>query len=135
MENHVRTAGNLLFYLGIALGILSMGVLIASGGYAGLLLTDDPFYGRSDLASIPVGRLVAAVYVTYSLLAAIPLLIAGRGIRQWKRWARPFGMIASGAAMLLFPIGTAVGIYVLWVLNDESTEFLFENVPVNGARR
>ena len=128
-------AGNLLFYLGIALGVLSIGTLIGFGGYSGLLLTNDPFYNRSDLASIPVGRLLAAVYVTYSLLTAIPLIIAGRGIQQWKRWARPFGMIASGAAMLHFPVGTAVGIYSLWVLNDESTEFLFENVPVNGSRR
>ncbi|HEU0124230.1 MAG TPA: hypothetical protein VFQ91_27105 [Bryobacteraceae bacterium] len=135
MENHVRIVGNLLFYLGITFGVLAAGILAGFGGYAGLLLTNDPFYSRNDLASIPVGRLLAAVYVTYSLLTAVPLIIAGLGIRKWKPWARPLGMIVSGAAMLHFPVGTGFGIYSLWVLNDESTEFLFANEPVNGSRR
>jgi len=37
--------------------------------------------------------------------------------------------------MLLFPIGTGVGVYALWVLTDETTEFLFNNAPAGGAKR
>ncbi|MFN0101333.1 MAG: hypothetical protein ACKV2U_04500 [Bryobacteraceae bacterium] len=135
MEIHVRNVGYILFYLGIGMGVISVIVLLAFGGFSGLMLTNDPFYKRNDLASIPVDRLLAAIFVTFSLVMSIPLAVCGRGILQWKPWARTLGMMVSAVNMLHVPIGTGVGIYALWVLNDEATEFLFNNVPAGGAKR
>lgn len=135
MESHVRNVGRILFWLGIAMAVGAVAVLAGFGGFRGLLMTDDPFYQRNDLASIPLSRLLAAFLVCFSLLMAGPLVVAGQGILRWKPWARTLGMLASAVNMLHFPIGTGVGIYALWVLYDETTEFLFDNAPAGGADR
>ena len=137
MDRHVRNVGFILLYMGIAFGAIALIVLGVSGGFSGLLLTNDPFYKRTDLASIPLGRLLAAVYVIFSLALAGPLAIAGMGILRWKPWAKTMGMLLSAFTLLHFPAGTGVGIYALWVLTDETTEFLFAHPPATspGGRR
>ena len=126
METHVRTAGWVLIGMGASFGLIAIIVLIVSGGYDGLLLTDDPFFKRNDIGSIPLDRILAAALVTFSLVMAAPLMIAGHGILKWKPWSRVMGMLVSALHMLHFPLGTAAGIYVLWALNDEATEILFD---------
>jgi hypothetical protein len=135
LEIHVRNVGWCLFYFGIGMGVLALVVLVAAGGFSGLLLTNDPFYKRNDIASIPLARLLAMVYVVFSLLMAVPLALAGRGIVAFQPWAKTLGMLLAAVNMPHFPIGTAIGVYAIWVLNDEATEFLFANAPAGGARR
>jgi hypothetical protein len=124
-----------LFYLGIAMGVTALIALVASGGMDGVLMTDDPFYRRKDIGSIPLVRLLFALSIVYSLIMAVPLAVAGRGIMSWQPWAKTLGMLLAAVNMLFFPIGTGVGIYALWVLTDETTEFLFNNSPAGGAKR
>ena len=135
METHVRNVGLILFYMGIAMGVLAIGVLVFNGGFSGLMLTNDPFYKRKDIASIPLTRLLAVVYVVYSLVMAVPLALMGRAILNWRTWAKTGGMFLAAVNMLFFPVGTVAGLYALWVLNDEATEFLFDHAPAGGARR
>lgn len=135
MEVHVRNVGLVLFYLGIAMGVAALIALVAAGGMDGVLMTDDPFYRRKDIASIPLVRLLLALGIVYSLAMAVPLAVAGRGIVRWRPWAKTLGMLLSAINMLFFPIGTGVGLYALWVLTDETTEFLFNNAPVGGGKR
>lgn len=135
METHVRNVGWVLFFLGITMGVTAFITLIVAGGLDGVMLTDDPFYKRKDIGSIPLDRLLAAIAIVYSLVMAVPITVAGRGILNWQPWAKTLGMLVSAVNMLLFPIGTGVGVYALWVLTDESTEFLFNNAPAGGAKR
>ena len=121
--------------MGITMGVTALITLIVAGGLDGVLLIDDPFYKRKDIASIPLHRLLAAIVIVYSLVMAVPIAVAGRGILNWQPWAKTLGMLVSAVNMLLFPIGTGVGVYALWVLTDESTEFLFNNAPAGGAKR
>ena len=116
------------------MGVVALLVLVAGGGFSGILLTNDPFYKRNDIASIPLGRLLAVAYIVFSLVMAAPLAITGRAVMAFQPWAKTVGMLLSAANMLSFPIGTAIGVYALWVLNDEATEFLFENSRTTGAK-
>lgn len=127
MDFHVRLAGKLLFWSSIAMGVIAAVALIVVGGYSGLYLTDNPFYKRKDLASIPLDRVLASIYITYCIIMAAPLAIAGHGLLRLRSWARTYSLLAAAVNMLNFPIGTAVGAYVVWVLQDEATEFLFLN--------
>lgn len=117
------------------MGVIAAVTLLVAGGMDGVLLTDDPFYQRKDIGSIPLDRLLSAVAIVYSLIIAVPLVLTGRGIMGWRPWAKTVGMFLAGINMLFFPIGTGVGIYALWVLTDETTEFLFANTPARGVRR
>ena len=135
METHVRNVGWILFCMGIGMGVIAIAALVINGGFSGIMLTNDPFYKRKDIASIPLARLLAVVYIVYSLIMAGPIAFLGRALLQWKPWAKTGGMFLAAVNMLFFPIGTAAGLYALWVLNDEATEFLFENAPAGGAKR
>jgi hypothetical protein len=135
LEVHVRNVGLILFYSGIALGAIAVIVLIAFGGLDGIMLTDNPFYKRKDIATIPLTRLLAVVAIFYSLLIAAPMALVGRGILRFQPWAKTVGLFVGALTLLFFPLGTGIGIYTLWVLTDEATEFLFANVPAGGARR
>ena len=126
MEDHVRNAGRLLFYMGIAMGLIGLLVLVVHGGYGGLLLMNAPLSRRNDLGAIPLSRVLAAVAVTFSLLMAVPVTVGGWALLQWKPWARTYAMLVGALNMLLFPVGTMAGVYVLWALNDEATEYVFQ---------
>ncbi|MGA7566511.1 MAG: hypothetical protein WBW53_10690, partial [Terriglobales bacterium] len=50
------------------------------------------------------------------LVKAAAGFIAGWGLLQKEDWARTFALVVGFIALLNVPIGTALGIYTLWVL-------------------
>lgn len=105
-----------------------MAIVAASGGPSGLLAFDADAK-HNDLTTIPVERLIAAAYIAFSVLMSIPLIVVGLGILRWQLWAHTGGILTAAATMLLFPFGTAIGIYALWVMLLPETEPLFINPP------
>jgi zinc-ribbon domain len=57
---------------------------------------------------------------------------AGWGLWQRESWARIVALILGVVALVHFPIGTALGIYTLWVLlpNDAAAEYSRTARPV-----
>jgi len=53
------------------------------------------------------------------LLFGVPVALAGWGLLTRKSWSRVLAMVLAILGLFLFPIGTIVGIYVLWVLTSE----------------
>jgi len=47
---------------------------------------------------------------------ALPGLVAGYGLLTHKPWARVLAIVIGILSLLNFPIGTAIGLYALWVL-------------------
>jgi hypothetical protein len=59
-----------------------------------------------------------------SLYLAVPGIIAGAGLFRYKPWARTLGIAVSVFSLLRFPWGTALSVYVIWVLvSKECTAF------------
>jgi hypothetical protein len=52
-------------------------------------------------------------------------IIGGIGILKRKNWARYLVMVQSVLDLFNFPIGTALGIYCVWVLAKDETARLF----------
>ena len=81
----------------------------------------------------PVWRAEDAVYVFAIVLGisavffaiGISSLLAGIGLLKQKRWARILAILVAILALTSFPLGTAAGIYTLWVLTQRETEALF----------
>jgi len=73
----------------------------------------------------PFERLVPAVFSTiagFLLVTAAAGLAAGWGLLERQPWARVLALILGFIALLHFPIGTALGIYTLWVLLPAESE-------------
>jgi hypothetical protein len=76
-----------------------------------------------------------AMYIIWTVLPAIGVLVGGLcilgiiggiGLFAKMNWARILVLILSAIDLLNFPIGTAVGIYTIWVLAQTETAALFE---------
>ncbi len=116
MEKHVTILG-ILYIAFSALGVLSAiivyMVLIGAG-----IISEEP-EALQILAT--VGSAVAFVIV----IIAIPGIIGGIGLLNHYPWARILVLILGILNLIKIPIGTALGIYTIWVLLNNETEKLF----------
>ena len=129
MDTHVKALGILHIVLGF-LGVLgALAVLGIFGGIAGIVgasTSGDP----DARIAIPVLGAIGGVLGLFILLISVPGIIAGFGLINYKPWARILTIILSGLNLINVPIGTALGIYGLWVLLSSQTERLFASPPV-----
>jgi hypothetical protein len=79
------------------------------------------FFGRLGHTEIwnnhadSIHAIVPALFAMISILG-IAALIVGYGLSQKNGWARWAAIVFGCVALLKFPLGTALGIYTLWVL-------------------
>lgn len=124
MRDHVRILGYLHIVLG-ALGLLAaLVVFTVFGGIAGIVGFAAPHNTDARIA-IPILGIIGLVIAAFVLLLSLPGLIAGLGLLKYRSWARFLAIVLSAINLLNVPIGTAVGIYGLWVLLKPETERLF----------
>ena len=116
MEKHITIVAvlNIVFgTLGTLIGIFLF-VAIAGGG----LISQDP-------TAMNVTGIVGTAIGGFVMLISVPDIIAGIGLLKRRGWARILTIILAIPDLINFPIGTAIGIYVLWVLLNEETAKLF----------
>jgi hypothetical protein len=60
-------------------------------------------------------------------LAALsaPGIAAGIGLLKRKSWGRFLAMVVGVLGLLNFPVGTLIGVYMLWVLMQDSAAEYF----------
>jgi hypothetical protein len=75
-----------------------------------------PFDGRFDVWGPPWMHAMLPVVATVTVLAAALAILVGYSLLTRKPWGRVLAIIAGILALLKFPLGTALGIYTLWVL-------------------
>ena len=73
-----------------------------------------PLGGRWGL-DIPLLGGLFGVGIFLGLFGVLHLVLAW-GLFERERWARTLGLVIGFLALLRFPLGTALGIYTLWVL-------------------
>ncbi|CAN5632270.1 hypothetical protein BH23ACI1_BH23ACI1_05460 [soil metagenome] len=125
MATHVKVLAVLylvlsgLFVLGALLLMLVVGGAVTAVGTA----------AASDDAAIalPIIGVTGMTLVIFLLALAIPGLLTGWGLLNFRPWARILGIVLSAINLLNVPIGTALGLYGLWVLLSKETEALFLN--------
>ena len=119
MNTHVKVVG----WLWIANGALSVLMLLI-----GLLVINWP-------GVVPNARdsfLASSGVLCFFLPGVIAYILAGFGLIKYKSWARILAIILAILNLILFPIGTALGIYTLVIMFNDEAEALFrgESSPV-----
>jgi hypothetical protein len=113
MENHKRILA-FIYIISGSLQILGM-ILLAT-----LIESILPFISEQAAPEaqwvfewlIPFIRTIAVGVV---LILAIPAIIAGAGLLNQKKWALTLALVLGCLKLFSFPIGTAIGIYTIWV--------------------
>jgi len=119
MKTHLDVVGLIDLVTGVfftALAVfVSLGVLFAPWFYGA------PLWKPGDAVTVYV--VVSAVGAVFFLIG-IPSLLAGIGLLKHKSWARLLAIVLAIMAVTSFPIGTAAGVYSLWVLTHKEMEQL-----------
>jgi tRNA A-37 threonylcarbamoyl transferase component Bud32 len=125
MEKHVTLVAviNIVFGgLGIAIGL--MGLAAISGG--GLI--------SGDIMAMRITRIVGPAVALFFFLTSVPEVIAGIGLLKRRSWARILAIIIAILDLIHIPIGTAIGIYSLWVLLNDETARLFADASAGRKK-
>ena len=118
-QESMKTHTTILGWLSIADGILTLLI----GALAFMFLTGIGFVS-GDPEALPILALIGTTTGMFMFAVALPSLLAGFGLLRKKNWGRILAIIVSFFNLLWFPIGTALGIYGLWVLlRKEATEY------------
>ena len=112
MQTHIKVLGWLYIVMGI-FGILTAFCLatIIFGG--GLISQDQTAIWATGIVSAVIGGIL--------LVSSVPGVICGIGLINYKSWARILALILGVLNLVLFPIGTLLGIYTLYVLLDQES--------------
>jgi hypothetical protein len=125
MRDHIRIVAYLNIVLG-ALGVVAaLIVLLVFGGVAGIVGLRNPGHLHAWHVAIPVLGIVGFAIFVLVLVLSLPGIIAGVGLLKLRPWARILGIVLSALNLPGVPIGTALGIYGLWVLLHPETERIF----------
>jgi hypothetical protein len=127
METHVKVLGILNVVSGL-FGLCGALVLMAVfGGTAGVIAVD----GDPDAAiALPIIGLTGFALVMFAVIMSLPALIIGYGLYRFRPWARIAGIVLSIVSLIVFPFGTLLGVYGLWVLFSKEGERLFTGAQV-----
>ena len=118
MKQHVSFVGALHVGFGI------LGLLGAVAIYLSFIFVFD-FVEQEPIAQKVlsfVGNTLSLIILFFSSLG----VIGGIGLFSYKPWARILVMIVSAINCLNVPVGTAKGVYSIWVLMQPETIDLFE---------
>lgn len=113
MKNHIQVVAALHVALG-ALSVLGALVLFGCLALAGGIVISQ---GEQEAAGI-LG-IVAVVLGGFLALLGLPGIIGGWALFTGRSWGRPLVLVLGILMLFNIPIGTAVGIYTLWVLLRE----------------
>jgi hypothetical protein len=109
MDKHVKVAG----WLWIANGVLAIPILII-----GLVIINSNVPGRQDAMLVTGGALC------FFLPGMAASAVVAYGLLKYKAWARILAIVLAILNLILFPIGTLIGIYTLWVMFNDETKAL-----------
>jgi hypothetical protein len=128
MQTHVKVLGILyLVFSGLSL-LMALFLLVVMGGTAGIVgAAADP---QEAAIAIPVIGIAGTALAMFLGVFALPGLLTGYGLLNYKPWARILGIVLSALSLINIPLGTILGVYGLWVLLSNETERLFAAGPV-----
>jgi O-antigen/teichoic acid export membrane protein len=112
------------------LHIVGSGILLLVGAF---LLAFLPGIGAvsGDPEAVTVLGIIGPVLCFVLTGIAAPGLLAGYGLLKRRSWARVLTIVVSILNLFNFPLGTAIGVYALWVLFQESATDYF--MPLKPA--
>ena len=116
MDKHIDILGVLYIVFG-GLGLLIGGSLF--------FLIIGPGFLSGDLAAMTILGIIGSLLTFFILIFSIPKIIGGIFLLQRKPWSRILVLVLGFLNLIDFPIGTALGVYTLWVLFHDDTIAIF----------
>ncbi len=117
MDKHITLAGAFN---------LAMGVLGIIGVIMGSILISSLEQCVPDPHAIGIAVVAVTIAFTYVMIFSIAQIIGAVGLLQRRPWSRIFMIVVSAFKLLNIPLGTALGIYTIWVLIQDETKTILD---------
>jgi hypothetical protein len=121
MRDHVRI-------LAWCFVVYSSIIILVGMGIGSIVLFGGAISG--DREALFITGAVGVAIACFLILVSLPGMLAGIGLLKMRPWARIVAIIVGVLHILSFPLGTALGVYTLWVLLNAETETLFRGQQV-----
>ncbi len=125
MRNHIQILGilNVVYgSFGIIAALIIMVIFGGAAGIIGIASRQEP----DAMIAIPIVTLVGGIIFFVLLITSLPAIVAGIGLLRMASWSRTVAIVVSVLHLFNIPLGTALGVYGLWVLLSKETVPLFE---------
>ena len=124
MERHIKILGILHVVHGAMIILFEYFTLWVLGRMGLLIWPPHRFFRYSHGSHIELAEFLVPVFygiVLAPILIAIPGIVGGWGLYNRKNWARIVVLIVGILSLINFPVGTALGIYTIWVVFQQDT--------------
>ena len=134
MARHVAFLSRLFLFWSAFNGIVAVAVLAFALAAASLALSSGAERPGTEVAAV----VTAATLTVLALAAATWTWVhyfCASGLSAGSARARTLGIVLGLFNLMLFPFGTALGVYALWVLLDDEVRTSFERNRVTSNER
>ncbi|MBU1095090.1 MAG: hypothetical protein KKB34_01305 [Bacteroidetes bacterium] len=118
MEKHITLVAVIQITLSIIGIIIGMVLFVLLSGI-GIFIGEDEASFILPIIGIIIGG--------FLILSSIVSIIGAIGLLKKKAWSRILLLVVSVLDLLNIPIGTAVGVYTIWVLMQDETVALLQS--------
>ena len=126
MREHIRILGILNMVMGGLAAAGGIVVLVIMGSIVKLITVSGGLSDQDAATAGPVITIVGVCLGSFLLLLSAPALIGGWGLLNFRPWSRILMIVLSILHLFHIPLGTALGVYGLWVLFSDETRRLLE---------
>ena len=116
LESHVRLLG--------LIHLISNGIFLVIGAFLFMLLTGIGV-ATGEREAMGFLTVVGTSLAGLMALLGLPGMLAGYGLLKRKSWARILAIVVGVLGLPNFPVGTAIGLYTIWVLFQKSATDYF----------
>lgn len=117
MDKHITVVAALHIGYGILSLLIGLAVWIGMVGMG--ILSADP-------EAIRILSFVGTLVGLFLLMVSVPEVIGGIGLLKRRPWARILLMVMAVLELIRIPLGTALGVYTIWVLVQDETKQMLE---------
>lgn len=125
MKRHVDFLSTLYVTWGVIFAFVAVAGFALAGGAFAIAQSTGPVHFGSEMAARLTGVTITIISII-ALLWAVLHIFVGRQLRKLRPSARLMAIGLAVGNMILFPFGTALGVYAGWVLVNEEGRRLFE---------
>ncbi len=115
-EKHITILGMLHIARGAIVLLLGM---LGFGFFAGIGVLSG------DETALGILGLLGTLAIVFMSVIAFPSILAGAGLLQRREWGRILALVVGILSLLDIPFGTALGVYTIWALMDDTIKKAF----------
>lgn len=117
MDSHKRILGIIYIVTGV---LLLFGMMFVSIFFSMFIPFIADRAGDDQWVFNWLVPFIRAIAFFVCIAIALPSLIAGWGLLNNRSWAMMLALIVGCLRLFSFPIGTAIGIYTIWVFAEDN---------------